>query len=541
MRNPLAKYRGRFKYIPVFFLLFGLIFVRYCYYGFEYYLQLDDYIQYHNYTAYNSDLAALIKQLGLLASRPLAGLCDLFVWSRFYGGMIAAVGIISAMYAGSACVFHKVFSRHFGTGFFFFVIYALLPLGFEGSYWISASSRIIVGMFFAALALERFDAWCKGGKISALVLFCLLQLVAFCYYEQVVLLSGAATMVLMLCYIKKSGKRPLWGFFMFANAGIYMLITKLAPAGVYSQRSAFYFPWQQGYFEYCFLPAGSQMKEVFIDSNLASMGKGLVRGLGLFARQPNFIWALVVLALCAVLFLLVKSAKRGNVRFVPELLTGIFLTLAPVLLFFIIKSPWFGARNAVCSFLGLALIADALADLIFGRFRRGAVFESAFVAAMALIFCLAGISEIHDYRETYLADTEIATAAVQAMGEENSSREPKIWLLNVDASYVENASYYFHEHGYGVTSSDWALTGAISALGGRKDYPTVMPVSKYRHFPVAAEEIGKVKTYYYSDGRCFPVELAKTDSYTWSVTDEGGVLCGRLNYQDDGFFLEPEQ
>ncbi len=538
MKNPLAQYRGKFKYAPVFLLMFGLIFARYCYYGFEYFLQLDDYIQYHNYTAYWSNMGDLIKQLGLLSSRPLAGLCDLFVWSHFYERMIIAVAIISAMFAYSACAFHKVFSKHFGTGFLFFVIYALLPLGFEGTYWVSASSRIVVGLFFAALALESFDAWCERGKKSALVLFGVFQLAAFCYYEQIVLLSGAATMVVMLCHARKGGKRPLWGFLMFLNAGIYMAVTKLAPAGVYSQRAVLFLPWQEEYWEQCFLPAGAQMKEVFINCNLASVGKGFIRGIKLFLEQPNFLYILIILALCACLFLLAKSAKRYSIRFLPELLAGLFLTIAPLLLFFVLKSPWFGARNAVCSFLGLALIVDALADLIFGRFRSGAVFESALVGILALVCCVSAIAEIHDYRETTLADTAVAQAAAEAMKDEYDQADPQIWLLNVDASYVKDASFYFHEHGYGVTSSDWALTGAVTAIGGRLDYPDVVPVSIYRHFPVAEAEIGKTKAYFYEDGRCFPVSLSKADGGPWSVTDGSGRVWGTLKYQDDGFFLE---
>ncbi|MEG2815681.1 MAG: hypothetical protein RR885_05605, partial [Oscillospiraceae bacterium] len=75
------KHLDNRTYIALFAVLFGLVFARYCYYGFEYFYQLDDYIQYHNYAAFNKNFSELISGLGLLSNRPLAGLCDFFVWS----------------------------------------------------------------------------------------------------------------------------------------------------------------------------------------------------------------------------------------------------------------------------------------------------------------------------------------------------------------------------------------------------------------------------------------------------------------------------
>ena len=55
----------------VFALIFALVLLRFCYYGFTYYPQLDDYIQLHNQSAYYS-AKAVILDMGLLSSRPLA-------------------------------------------------------------------------------------------------------------------------------------------------------------------------------------------------------------------------------------------------------------------------------------------------------------------------------------------------------------------------------------------------------------------------------------------------------------------------------------
>lgn len=527
------------NYIFLFLIMFGLIFVRYCYYGFDYFYQLDDYIQYHNYSTYYDDKWALIKNLGMLSARPLAGLCDLFVWSRFYGCMLAAVGLISAMYAASAIFLHKVFSKHFGTGYLFFVVFALLPLGFEGSYWVSASSRIVVGMFFAALSVYCFDLWCDEGKKPYLVLFAVLQFVAFCFYEQIILFSGALTLLIMLLNARgRERSRAVWGFFMFANAALYLIITKLMPAGIYSERAELFLPWQDGYFEHCFLSAGKQIEEVFLKGNAATLGKGLLRGLKLLISEPNALCILAVPALCFAFFAVVKKTRRENISFFAELFSGIFLTVAPLVLFFVLKSPWFGLRNAVTSFCGLALILDALFDLVFGRLKSGKAAEDVIVAALALLCCIASVSELHDYRETTLADTKITSAAAETFENATFGNGDSIWLLNVNASYVTDGNFYYHEHDYGVTSSPWALTGAVRARSGRGDIPTISPISVYTAFSTAESEITKATAFCYLNGSIVRVTIAKSADNLWSVTDGSGQTLATLSYVDGGLWLK---
>ncbi len=521
------------RYVALFFVMFGLIFIRYCYYGFEYFYQLDDYIQYHNYLAYQGSMGELIKGLGLLSSRPLAGLCDLAVWSHFYGNMILAVAIISAMYAASSIMLHKVFSSRFGTGMLFFVIYALVPLGFEGAYWVSASSRIIVGLFFASASLLCFDLWCKNGSRLQLVLFAVLQFISFCFYEQVLLFSGAATFVIMLCEIKNKPRRWLWGFLMFGGAALYLIITKLAAPGVYGQRTELFLPWQEGWVHSA-MGAGRQIFDVFIHCNAATLFKGLFRGFEIMFSEPNILYILGIVLLSVAFFFSARSLHRSQIRFWAEFLAGAFLAAAPLLIFFVIKSPWFGARNALTSFCGLALMCDAVFDLIFGRSKGGAAAQAVIAAGMALLFCVAGISELHDYRETTLADTALSNAAAQAFQGQEFGPDEEIWILNVDASYVEDANFYFHEHGYGVTSSDWALTGAVRAISGRGELPMMKPISQYRtESGIETEHIFGAKIYFYKDGQLLPVTLRAMGDKMISILDGDGNVLGNLRISQE--------
>ena len=527
------------NYIFLFFVLFGLIFARYCYYGFEYFYQLDDYIQYHNYTAGGQGFISLIKDVGLLSSRPLAGILDYFVWSRFYGSMLFAVGLISAMYAAAAVLLHRVFSKHFGTGYLFFVIFALMPLGFEGAYWVSASSRIVVGLFFAALSFFFFDDWCEKGTKRSLILFAVFQFLAFCLYEQIILFSGALTLILMLINARGNGrKRALWGFFMLLNAILYLGITKLMPTGVYGQRTALFLPWQDNYGEQVLTPLIGQLDKAFLSGTAATWGKGLIRGFKLIFSQPNLIYVLVILALCAMLYFLTKKTRRESISFFAELFSGIFLAIVPLMLFFVLKSPWLGLRNTLCSFCGLALIADAVFDLVFGKLKFGKTAEAAIVTALTLLCCIASVSELHDYRQTTIADTEIAEAAAAAFENTSFEDDDSIWLLNVNASYVSDGNLYYHEHDYGATSSPWALTGAVRAVSGRLSLPTISPISTYAAFSAAESELTEVKAFCYLGGGFVRVTIAKASDNLWTVTDSSGQTLGTLSYVDGGLWLK---
>lgn len=528
-------------YAIIFLVIFALIFVRYCYYGMKYYYQLDDYIQYHNYEAAGKSLLYLIEKLGLLSSRPLAGICDILIWSRFYGTMIVAVAVISAMYAASSVLFHQVFSRHFGTGYLFFVVYALLPMGFEGTYWVSASSRIVVGLFFASLSLLNFDNWCTEGKRLNLVLFSVFQFISFCFYEQVVLLSGAATLIIMLLSIKKQNKhRPIWGLMMLVSAALYVVITKLAPSGTYGGRTALFLPWKENYSDMIFVPLIRQMKEAFIYGSGAICGKGFVRGLKLIGENPNYLYMLIVPMAATVLFFAAKKSGRCNIRFFAELFSGIFLALAPIAIFFIIKNPWFGLRNTVTSYCGIALVLDAMADLIFGRFKRGYIAEAAIASVLAVLCCISSVSELHDYRETTLSDTKIASAAASVENSPDIKDSADIWLMNVDASYISDGNFYFHEHDYGVTSSSWAISGAISAIGGKSSFPnidTFIPISSKTAFTAEKGTVGKSPAYWYTGDRFIPVSIVNSDGSSWKVMSKSGTQLGMLRYSDGTIIL----
>ena len=159
-----------------FAVIFSALILRMSYFGFEYHRQLDDYIQYHNF-ARTGDPMRLIMTEGLFAARPLAAVFDLYIWGQM--PLYISAVILSCMYAAAGVIFMRLFRKHFSTGFFFVVFFSLLPLGFEGTYWISASARILPPLFFGAMAQAVLDRFCESKKwwrIPLFLVLCLLSL-----------------------------------------------------------------------------------------------------------------------------------------------------------------------------------------------------------------------------------------------------------------------------------------------------------------------------------------------------------------------------
>lgn len=472
-KNALGKERGVF----VFLLLFALVFLRYCYFGLQYFPQLDDYIQMHNQSAYYT-AKQVILDMGLLASRPLASVGDYFVWSRFWGQMILAVAILSALYAGSAVLFRGVWREYFGTGFVFLTVYALLPLGMEGTYWVSASSRVIPSLFLTALSMRLLQRWCRSGRWPALTLFFTTQLLSFCFYEQGLVLSVTGALLVGILEFKMERRRSLCALLTFVNVGLYFAFTGYfsSTSGQLGSRMKLALPWQAGWNE-VFDSAFFQTKQVYAFAGWKTAVRGFRRGAELIFSAPNPLWVLLLLGLCALLFVAAKRHTGETTRTPAALIVGFLLALAPITLFFVLAQPAVALRNTVFSFCGFALMADALFGLVFRRATfRGAI-TGGVCAALALVFCIAAVSELADYRQTYLND-QAAGEAVLAVLDEGKAVPlgGKVAVLGLEGNYLPEQNFEFHEHIHGATESVWAFTGLLACESRNRDFPYVTPI-----------------------------------------------------------------
>lgn len=500
--NKSERKHGFADFLSVFFL-FSL---RFLYFGFKYFPQLDDYIQHHNYAPQGSFLY-LFNNLGLLAARPLAGILDITLWSWLWPCSIIGVLILSAIYSLAAIEFYKVFNKLFGTSKFFIVIFALLPLGIEGTYWMSASTRIIPGIFFAAFSVSQLIGFFERGRKKNAILAVLFQFLTFGFYEQTAVLSCALNVLIALLYVKRSKKRWLLSFSCFGCAILYFLITSIhADSPLYSGRTEVILPTTVYYFK-AFLPEIlSQIKSAFLGGGYYTLVYGFIRGVMRIISDGAWIYCLI-LAASAVFFYKTScrnSSKKESSKTILPIIFGILLILAPLAPFFIISNPWFSFRGTVASFAGIALACDVLIRLIT---RNNGKVIAALGALCAIVFCISSVSEVADYRSTYLADAKVVSR-IATVTQEIKAEFPdksKVAVFNVDDRYVTELNAYYHEHIHGVTESDWALTGAVQCYNNNPfEGITYVPFSLkdtylYKNWNYASKNIGSMDAVYVYD------------------------------------------
>ena len=528
----------RGEHFVTFLAVFLLVAIRFLYFGFEYFPQLDDYIQHHNYAPQGS-FFYLIERLGLLAARPIAGILDITLWSWLWPCAIVGVLLLSAMYALAAIELHKIFEKLFGTSKFFIVIFALLPLGIEGTYWMSASTRIIPGIFFASLSVSMLVKFMEKKKRKHAILSFLFQFVTFCFYEQTAVLSCALNVLIALIYSKKSGRRWLFSLSCFGSAALYFLVTSMqSDSMLYSGRTQLMLPTSAYYFD-AFLPdLFSQFKSAFLGGGYYTLVYGFIRGIMRIISDGAWFYCLIVVAACVFFGYTVVSQYRESRRgkLILPLGIGSLLIIAPLAPFFIVENPWFSFRGTVSSFAGIALVCDAIFRLITKNKKYSvAIFSS----LAACIFCICSVSEIADYRATNEADMKVVStiATVTPELKEEIPDKGKVAIFNVDAKYVSELNSYYHEHIHGVTESEWALTGAIQCYN---DNPfegiTYVPISLksdpiYKQWNYSTKNIASMDAVYvydYEDETIERLTVDAIDESTFGLYYESGEKYGTV-------------
>lgn len=526
----------------VFALIFALVLLRFCYYGFTYYPQLDDYIQLHNQSAYYS-AKAVILDMGLLSSRPLASVMDYFFWSHFWSFLMAAVALISAMYAASACLFRRVWGEYFGTGYLFLVVYALLPLGMEGTYWISASNRVVPSLFFVALAMYLFQKWCRTGKALWLPLYFVAQLISFCFYEQGLVLSVTGVLLAgIIEFFRGNRSRSLFSLLTFVNAGVYFAFTGYfsTSTGQLGSRLRLTLPWQEGW-DKVFLSAAGQTGESFLIGGYKTLVDGFRRGLACIAEDFSLLWVLVLVLLCAALFLFARrfTAERpAGEAALPRawaLLVGFLMALAPVTLFFVLSSPSVALRNTVFSFCGIALFLDAAWSMLLTRCPARGLITGAVCAVCAAVFSVAAVSELHDYRATTQADQRAARAITAAV----EGDEGAIAVLNLEPNYLSEQNFLYHEHIHGATESAWALAGLLSWAADTPAFPAATPVPMGGRYTGSLTEFGALLWYDHKTGTVQSVMAVPAGEGVYEIQTAGGDTLAAAQEENGAGRLVP--
>lgn len=499
---------------------------------------LDDTVQYILYPT-SVDYGALIAREGMFSSRPLAALMDLFVVGQM-GNLFFAVILMTVMHGISCVLFQRVLSRFFSVGPVFAVVYTLLPLGCEGTYWLSAATRVVSGLFFTACAAAVLCRFIEAGKWWRVPLYFLLELLSFGFYEQILVLSFALSGLIFLHHFRE--KRAALAWLAFLCAGIYFGFTAYFRAdSPLADRMELLYPNTPYYFN-VFLPdLARQIGMSFLSAGVRTTFVGFWRGfVSCFTGGiGGWLYGFAAAGLAVWYGILHWPRHRGAVvsveGWVRALIWGLLLFLAPITPFFVIARPYFSLRSTVPSFVGAAILIDLLFRALIRRRRAMAAVSGAMV-----FVCLLGCaSEIGDYKATAAADRVLAEAILKR----ESELYGRVGILNVQEFPVTEQNYPYHEHVASVAAADWTLSAKLAAMKGTPLPFDAVPLTVedpfYRLWNRDMKRIGGFdQLWLWEDGELIPITAEKIGEQDYRLYYPDGTLWAEIREEGEFGYLE---
>lgn len=409
---------------------------------------LDDHIQFNVYSLHPNPIKDVFINCGTFTTRPAANFFDIALYSHFGDVLYIPYIFYVLMYLGFILLLKYVLSKTgIETGKLFLTLALLCPLNIEGTVWLSAATRIVPGLFFAVLA-----ALFLFGKKSVLksIFFWFINLLSYLFYEQ-----SAVFSIILIFLISHRQKHIIPAVVSFVNgiavATFYYIFKDF---GVFCYRmNSLKLPDPI----YCL----SRLSECLKSSFFTFVQRGVLLVLpvslviGIFSARSAY------------------HAKKSDMK----LIFGIAVTLLsfiPVSLMGEYNIPF---RCLTVPLIGTALVIDCIQS------ER---------AVKVLTICLVSVFVASSFIEFNRLDNSLQTdekliSALREVVVENEDRS--ISIHNAKSYYYENPSNHA-EHIAAITSSDWAVTGALRAA------------TKNPYLPLIKMDIpSEVNIYLTSDGK----------------------------------------
>lgn len=431
-----------------YFLLLLAVFLPYLLYGFRYFPVLDDFIQYGCYPKYH-DLSYIYLEIGTIKTRPLASILDPLFWGMFWKLPWISLILITVMHYVSGIFFYEVLRKNKETvSLFTLLIYYLLPLGMEGRYWLSASTRIITGLFFVGISLYYLTLYFESGKKKNLVFFSIFHLISCGFYESV---SIFVTVFVYLLVLKKKEKKMI----IPALVATIHLVLVFVYYKIFSFLGAMESRAALAGTKGIFFKIGDLVKQLFeMAINLyKSTFSGAFAGIKLLLNHSFFGFLILFLILLLSFFISSKlEEKRGKKRYL--FFMGVVLFLAPLAPNLLSTKVWITNRSIFSSIFGFALMLEPLFSFLKGKWKKGVFF------LLCVIFLTAGVNEYSVYKTVSEKDSRLVSVVAESLSEEaKKGKEPVLVVLSERVMTSQNA--FYKDHVKSVFDADWSLCGAV--------------------------------------------------------------------------------
>lgn len=435
--------------------------------GFCYFPVLDDYIQYGGYPLYNNP-GYVFFHIGTMATRPFASALDPTLWGAFYPHLFFVAIIISVLFFFGTKLIANAFERiNIFVAPFLYAIVLLCPLGFEGTYWISASSRICVGLFFAGLSSHFLIKIIDTDKKLFYIPYAIFTLLSFGFYESVMILSAMLQFFIVILTVKDNKKKLLYLITPVVMGILMLLYYKIfgSVGALGSRANSMDFK--------NILPNSleliKQFFEIIVKGGILTVFFGAKEGfLMLFS-----VWGIAHLVLVVLISWFCAhygSKKELSAPWYTTVL-GLAFTFIPILPNILTDTVWLTYRSVVVSFFGLVLIPVPL----FSKLLKNQKLRFLSLFLIVFLFCAGNLNELDTYCRVNAKDTSLVTEICKQLEPEVLSGEKEAVVVLDGEITVPQVSYY-KDHVKTVFDADWALTGAVRAKCQNVKIKMITPV-----------------------------------------------------------------
>lgn len=469
-----------------YFLLLLLLLFRFFPFGFSYYPYMDDFNQLGIYHLKGAPyITNSFLHYNLYMTRPMAGFLDVFFWSFFWNHLEIAALIILLFFWGTLILLDKLFKEAniaFGRmGLVFVASFFLLT---ESTYWLSASTRLVVGGFFTVLTVYLFlkamkEKYKKHRNTYALAAF-FIGFIAQGFYEQ--LIAFYLILFFGLVWVeRKKIKHFSLAILPVVHVlfiGIYYFIfrntSNIADRGqtdipIFAQiKNTF-----QGIFQLLFIEGKHTASYTFFT--------------GIRRIFKDYTWLAIALLLLSILlsFLIIYEPQRKGIykkykaieetTHVPMSILAFlgiwFGSFAP---FFLISYGLLFFRNLYPAVIGLGI----LASIILFYCKKNEILKIIFLPVTIFLIFFGSTANIFHVESMKILN-ENDTAIVNALLAESKDIKDGavVWVVDAKYAYDELAAPHF----VSSTAANWSLTGRATVQNKaylnqpRKGYMTFEP------------------------------------------------------------------
>lgn len=450
---------------------------RYFMQGIQYYTYTDDNNQYGVYfrRALDGDIwNDIIMYYRRFFERPLAFLSDAYIFQRFFQNMHILLIIITTMYFLICFLLYKTFNKlSIRFGLFGVIFLALIPCGYEAAYWISASSRIVVSMFFAVLSAWLFFGGIE--KVNRKILITLsaaANLMSLLYYEQTALFSFSLFLVCAIAAeINKNDadKRLKYKIRDFIVSMTIPVINIIITASYYIY---FMFFSREVISESrnklvtgSFIDkAVNTTKDIIVliqDTMITFNWAAIKKGFGEPVTIGVFIALIILIAFMVITFIAegYKENSEAKKAYIIKFIAGFILSFAPLSIFYLLQNVYFEPRMLFPSFVGFAVLLDLFFDIVTAFYKPMYTLKRIAAVSMIIPFFLASVYITGVYKTTYTEDSVIAGNFLEEYDKVHTEATEKIYLLNTVYSFSGQKTPPLAN----ITAADWIMLGNLNA------------------------------------------------------------------------------